>query len=94
MQYTASSFASPLLLLFRMFLRPHVRLHPPTGLFPDPASLETETPDLFQDCLFRPLFTAITWTALKLRWFQHGRIQIYVLYIALTILALLIWKLG
>jgi formate hydrogenlyase subunit 3/multisubunit Na+/H+ antiporter MnhD subunit len=94
MQYTASSFASPLLLLFRMFLRPRISLHPPTDLFPKQASFESETPDVFRECLFQPAFTAIAWTASKLRWFQHGRIQLYVLYIALTILVLLIWKLG
>ena len=94
MQYTASSFASPLLLLFRMFLRPRVGLHPPMGLFPKQASFESETPDVFLECLFRPVFAAIAWAASKLRWFQHGRIQLYVLYIALTILVLFIWKLG
>ena len=94
MQYTASSFASPLLLLFRMLLRPHVAIRPPLGLFPEQASFESQTPDVFHDYLFRPIFAAIVWTASKLRWFQHGRIQLYVLYIALTILVLLVWKLG
>jgi hydrogenase-4 component B len=94
MQYTSSSFASSLLLLFRMFLRPHISLHPPTGLFPNQASFASETPDVFCEYLFRPAFTAIAWTASRLRWLQHGRIQLYVLYIALTILVLFIWKLG
>jgi hypothetical protein len=30
----------------------------------------------------------------KLRGLQHGRVQVYVLYIVLTLLALLIWKLD
>jgi len=94
MQYSASSFASPLLLLFRMFLKPHIHLQPPIGLFPNQASYESETPDVFREYLFRPVLAAITWAALKLRWVQQGRIQVYVLYIALTILVLLIWKLG
>ena len=29
----------------------------------------------------------------RLRWLQQGSVQLYVLYIALTLLALLIWKL-
>lgn len=94
MQYTGSSFASPLLLLFRMVLRPHVKLRPPAGLFPRQASFASETPDVFQAYLFRPVFTALVWVAARLRWLQHGRIQSYVLYIALTILVLLVWKLG
>ncbi len=94
MQYTASSFASPLLLLFRILLRPHIAIRPPLGLFPEQASFESHTPDVFYDYLFRPIFAAIVWTASKLRWFQNGRLQLYVLYIALTILVLLVWKLG
>lgn len=94
MQYTASSFASPLLLLFQLLLRPRVHLQAPRGLFPVEAEFESETPDLFQRYVFRPLFAAIAWVASNLRWLQQGRIQLYVLYIALTILVLLIWKLG
>ena len=94
MQYTASSFASPLVILFRMFLRPKTRLHAPQGLFPTQASFHSETPDVFRDYLYRPVFFGVVWAASKLRWLQHGRIQLYVLYIALTILVLLIWKLG
>jgi hypothetical protein len=30
----------------------------------------------------------------KLRGLQHGRIQLHVLYIALTLLVLLVWKLS
>ena len=40
------------------------------------------------------MFWGVAWMASKLRWLQEGRIQLYVLYIALTILVLLIWKLG
>jgi formate hydrogenlyase subunit 3/multisubunit Na+/H+ antiporter MnhD subunit len=94
MQYTASSFASPLVILFRMLLRPKIELHPPQGVFPKEARFESHTPDVFYDALYRPLFAAVAWAAMKLRWVQQGRIQLYVLYIALTILALLIWKLG
>jgi len=94
MQYTASSFASPFVNLFRMFLRPKTRLNAPQGLFPRQASFHSETSDIFCDYLYRPIFFAVAWAASKLRWLQHGRIQLYVLYIALTILVLLIWKLG
>jgi NADH:ubiquinone oxidoreductase subunit 5 (subunit L)/multisubunit Na+/H+ antiporter MnhA subunit len=94
MQYTASSFSAHLTQLFRMFLRPKNQLREPQGLFPAQASFQSETADVFRDYLYRPLFSMIAWAASKLRWLQHGRIQMYVLYIALTILVLLIWKLG
>ena len=94
MQYTASSFAGPFMILFRMFLRPRTRLTAPQDLFPRQASFHSETPDIFRDYLYRPIFLGVAWAASRLRWLQHGRIQLYVLYIALTILVLLIWKLG
>ena len=94
MQYTASSFARPLAQLFRLFLQPRDEIHEPHGLFPRQASLHTHTPDLFRRFIYEPLFLGVGWIASKLHWFQEGRIQIYVLYIALTILVLLVWKLG
>ena len=94
MQYTASSFARPLTLLFRALLQPRDRIDLPCGLFPDRATLRTHTPDLFHRRVYRPAFMAFAWATAKLRWLQSGRIQTYVLYIALTILVLLIWKLG
>ena len=93
-QYTASSFTRPLTQLFRLFLQPRDQIGPPHGLFPEPASLRTHTPDLFRRYVYEPLFKSVAWTASKLHWLQEGRIQIYVLYIALTFLVLLIWKLG
>jgi formate hydrogenlyase subunit 3/multisubunit Na+/H+ antiporter MnhD subunit len=92
MQYTASSFASPLTDLFDGILRTRRTLAPPAGLFPEAASLTTDTPDTVRDMLYRPVFQGIGWTLARLRWLQHGRIQLYVLYIALTILALLVWQ--
>jgi len=94
MQYTASSFASPLVTLFRSILRPRVHLQEPQGLFPAQASFHSDTPDVFRDYFFGPVFLSVMWVASKLRWLQQGRIQLYVLYIAVTVLSLLMWKLG
>jgi formate hydrogenlyase subunit 3/multisubunit Na+/H+ antiporter MnhD subunit len=94
MQYTASSFASPLTALFRMFLRTKTHVELPRGFFPERAKFESETSDVFQDCVYGPMFFVVSWVASKLRWLQQGRLQLYVLYIAVTVLVLLIWKLG
>jgi len=93
MQYTASSFAAPIVRMFQMFLQPRDEARPPDGLFPENASLHTHAPDLFRRCVYEPLFALVGRSASKLRWLQEGRIQFYVLYIALTILVLFIWKL-
>ncbi|MBN1553566.1 MAG: hypothetical protein JXA11_02390 [Phycisphaerae bacterium] len=94
MQYTASSFASPILGMFRWLLQPRVHRHVPNGLFPAEANFESHTADVFRRFGFGPLFGAAAWLAGRLRWFQQGRNQLYVLYIALTLLILLLWNLG
>jgi NADH:ubiquinone oxidoreductase subunit 5 (subunit L)/multisubunit Na+/H+ antiporter MnhA subunit len=94
MQYTASSFAQPLMTLFRLLVPAHDEVHEPRGLFPREARLHTHTPDMFRRAIYEPFFLSVAWVVSKLRWLQEGRIQIYVLYIALTILVLLVWKLN
>ncbi|MGD0138835.1 MAG: proton-conducting transporter membrane subunit [Tepidisphaeraceae bacterium] len=94
MQYTASSFAQPLMTLFAPLLRTRRTLAAPEGYFPSSASLTTATPDAARIAVFEPAFSGVGWVLARLRWLQHGRIQLYVLYIALTLLVLLVWKLG
>ncbi|NLF31601.1 MAG: hypothetical protein GX591_12030, partial [Planctomycetes bacterium] len=94
MQYTASSFAGPILRMFGALLRPRVHRHLPTGLFPRQASFESHTDDPFSRYAYVPLFGAVGWIADRLRWVQQGHNQLYVLYIALTLVILLLWKLG
>lgn len=94
MQYTGSSFAQPITSVFAMFVGARVELDPPSGLFPAGASIETRTADICHQNIYRPTFRATEAALSKLRWLQHGRIHLYVLYIAATILALLVWYLG
>jgi hypothetical protein len=94
MQYTATSFAEPLTELFGAVLHARRRLALPQGLFPRAALLETDTPDRCTEQGYAPLFAAIASGLGALRWLQHGRVQLYVLYVALTLVVLLVWKLG
>jgi hydrogenase-4 component B len=94
MQYTASSFSEPLTGLFRFLLRTRRRVRAPQGLFPRGGFLATETPDVCREGVFSPLFAGVSRGLSALRGFQTGKVRRYVLYIALTLLALLGWKLG
>jgi len=94
MQYTASSFAQPLVALFRPLLGTRETASPRQGLYPQAASFSTDTPDLYRERLYGPVFSGIDRTLSAFRWLQHGRVQLYVLYIGLTLLVLLVWKLG
>ncbi len=94
MQYTASSFAQPLLDLFGPLLGTSERTSPPAGTFPCKASFASVTPDAFLRGVFLPGFAGM---ARGLAWFrrlQEGRVQVYVLYIAVTLLVLLVWLFG
>jgi hydrogenase-4 component B len=91
-QYTASSFVQPVTTLFRWVLGTQRQLQRPEGFFPAKASLTTETPDLTHEELYRPGFLKVNWGIAKLRWMQQGHVQLYVLYIAVTLIVLLAWK--
>jgi hydrogenase-4 component B len=94
MQYTGSSFGQPLLAVFGrlQLLQPAASL--PKGFFPARAAFASATPDLARERLYGPLFRALGRVLARLRWLQHGQVQLYVLYIALTLVALLTWSVG
>jgi hypothetical protein len=94
MQYTASSFAQPLTETFDLLLQTRRVVTAPHGLFPKEASFATETPDPYQEHVYRPLFREISRDLLRLRPLQQGQVQLYILYIAVTLLALLLWQLA
>src|SRR5713101_2235722 len=94
MQYSASSFAQQLTDTFDLVLQTRRVLNAPRGLFPIEASLATDTPDPYQEYIFRPVFRAVGRDLLLLRPLQQGRVQLYILYIAVTLLVLLLWQLA
>jgi hydrogenase-4 component B len=93
MQYTASSFAQPLTNMFGSLLRTRRRYEAPDGFFPVHAAFHSETDDLFQENLFRPALRGIERLLLWCHWLQQGRVQLYILYVAVTLLVLLVWNL-
>ncbi len=94
MQYTSSSFAQPIVDMFGGILGSKKKIHGPSGLFPQTGSFHSETPDVIEHGAIRPAFSAIARLTGGMWRFQHGRLQLYVLYIALTLVVLLVWKLG
>ncbi len=94
MQYTASSFAQPLTDLFHVFLGTRKHGKPPQGFFPQPTTFETHTPDAAREHLFAPLFRLVDRALSPIRRMQHGRIHEYLLYIAIVLVLLLLWKAG
>ncbi len=92
MQYTASSFAWPVIDMFRWLVRPRLHVLFTKGLFPQKADIASHTDDIFRRNLFAPLFRLLSELAQRIHGLQEGRNQLYVLYIAITILVLLLVK--
>ena len=92
MQYTASSFAQPLVSQFHLFVRNHEALKSPEGYFPGAASYSSDSGDPFLQLLFAPTFRWFDRVVSRLKVIQHGHIHVYVLYVAVTLIALLIWE--
>ena len=93
MQYTSSSFAQMLVGLFGWALRPQVHrpaempLFPREDRFPQPRARHGARRAVLPS--FRVAARLFSW----FRVFHQGSIQTYLLYIFLTLVALLLWRL-
>ncbi len=86
MQYTGSSYAWKTIHSFRQVLRPR-RLDPViVGCFPLPGRLVTVTTDVAQERIYKPVFAGLARTFERLWPLQHGRIQLYLVYMVATVL--------
>jgi len=94
MQYTSTSYVQPLTDFFSLILRARKHIREPRGLFPTVASARTHHQDMFLTGLFSRSYRGFSWALARLHWLQHGRLNLYVLYIALTLVGLLAWEFG
>jgi hydrogenase-4 component B len=93
MQYTAASFAEPLIEPFAAAMNVHVEREGPAGPFPRHARYEEHLGDLAGERLLVPAARRIVRGLTSIRVLQQGRVQPYLLYIAGTLVALLVWQL-
>ncbi len=94
MQYTASSFTQFPVSFFQKLLRPVCKMSMPEGYFPEAkAGFASQTPDLVWDRFLLPMIRRGQEWFLMLRRLQHGRVQLYLVYMFLFLVALFIWKL-
>ncbi len=91
MQYTASSFADPILHVFRGVLRPRTKKEERlSGRFLLDLEYETHIGDLFENGLYLPLYRLFLRFAFFARRLHTGYIHLYLGYILGTIVLLLI----
>lgn len=92
MQYTASSFADPILRMFRNVLGYRVNGETSKGYWPREGKVSADVVEASEDLFFRPVFRFIRSLLARLKVIQSGFTQLYVLYIFTFLLILLIWK--
>ncbi len=93
MQYTASSFAQPLLDPFSGVLPARIEGGGPQGYFPAAARLDRHLGDPAGERFLLPAIRSVIRFLSRVRVLQHGRVQLYLAYILVTLVALLIWQL-
>lgn len=92
MQYTSTAFSKPLRSVFSFAYKPDRRLETvPSNqpYFPTSISYSSVRTTSYERLLYRPITDAVVAVAQQLRRLQSGNIQIYLLYIFLTLVALL-----
>jgi hypothetical protein len=94
MQYTATSFADPALAPFSSVLQ--IRTHGglPDGIFPTEVHFEKHVGDMAGERVLVPAWRTFLQTARRLKVIQHGRMQLYLVYILATLVALVLWQLS
>jgi len=89
-QYSSSSFGQMLVSLFRWALRPHEASPDLQSPFPRAGSYRSHVGDVVLDSWVLPLVRHAARGAMRLRRVQAGRIQLYILYILLTVAAMML----
>jgi hydrogenase-4 component B len=91
LQYTASSFAQPFLQLTAELVQQKVQVHKEQVLFPAHASFESHAQDFSERLLIQPSIRLLNKFLNKFSWIQSGRMQQYIIYGLIFLVALLIW---
>jgi hydrogenase-4 component B len=93
LQYTGSSFAELTTSRFAWVLRPEERRPRIEGHFPAAAAFHSQVDDTVLERLVQPRVERVRQLAARLRAFQQGNLQEYVLYMVAAILLLLLFNL-
>ena len=95
-EITATSFSRSLLMIFQGVLRPSKQtdreyVDAQTRYFTKSQTVTLETPNLYLERVYQPLYDWLVRLANRTKGIQSGNISMYLLYSFLTLIALLIW---
>lgn len=94
MQYSAPSFSDPVLWPFVKALQFHRSGQAPEGIFPAPTACEAHIGDMAGERVLVPAWRQFLRSVLRLKGVQHGRMQLYLVYVLCTLVALMVWQLS
>jgi hydrogenase-4 component B len=92
MQYTASSFAEPVLRFFKSVTSFKIHVVRSGTYFPKELRLSSKVTDAPEHFIFRPVYVLLKIFSKTLLKLQSGHIPQYLFYILLAVVALLLWK--
>jgi len=95
MEITATGFSRSLIVIFKGLLRPtrqtHIEYHDAElRYFPKTSRIHLELRDLYQDYFYTPIQTGITRLSNMLKRIQTGNVNLYIVYMLMTLITLLV----
>ncbi len=90
-QYTGTSFTLDFLKFYNPFVQVKEKFSGINGLFPADTHYTCETVDVTESGLHRAVVSPLMHFTARLRWLQHGHIQLYIGYIFFAVIGLLFW---
>ena len=95
MEYTATAYSKPLRMIFHAIYRPRRRIQADFGVsryFTKSIRFESHIEPTFEQLIYRPVNRAILSFSRRVRLIQTGSLTTYLVYIFLTLIALLLWE--
>jgi hydrogenase-4 component B len=89
MQYSGTSYAMSIVDFFRPFVHIRTNYSGINRIFPGRTTYKTRVDDIAETALMDRIVSPVLYLLAKLRWIQHGHIQLYIGYIIVTIIVLL-----
>jgi len=94
MEYTATGFSKPIRMIFKALFRPHrevQREYDFSPYFTKTLRFESHVEEVFEKRIYRPLNRSILRFSRRMRALQAGSLRAYLIYIFITLLALLLF---
>lgn len=91
MQYTGTSYGMSIVEFFRPFVQIRTKYSGINRIFPGRTTYQIQVDDIAETTLTDQIVTPMLYLLGKLRWIQHGHIQLYIGYIIVTIIVLLLF---